>query len=57
MSRTIHRSKGPGYDYWGRRPYSGNYGYGPAIKRLTHRKERRDAKRAIYNEGNASCTK
>ena len=40
MSRTKRGEKGPGYDYWSRRPYSSNYGYGPDIKKLCHRKER-----------------
>ena len=43
MSRTKHGSKGPGYDYWSRRPHSGN-GHGPEVKRLCHSVERQQAK-------------
>lgn len=39
MSRTIKGSKGCGYDYWSKRPYSGN-GHGKQIKKFTHRAER-----------------
>lgn len=50
MSRSKKGSKGPGYDYWSRRPCKGTApqgmatGYGPRKKRLTHRSERRQAK-------------
>lgn len=50
MSRTQKGSKGPGYDYWGRRPLSGDCGYGPAVKRVTHRIERRQASEVIADE-------
>lgn len=43
MSRTKRGSKGPGYDYWSRRPHSGN-GHGPEVKRLCHSVERQQAK-------------
>ena len=49
MSRSKHGGKGPGYDYWSRRPYSSN-GYGPDIKKLCHRAERRQADEIIQNE-------
>lgn len=39
MSKTVRGSKGCGYDYWSKRPYSGN-GHGKQIKKLTHRAER-----------------
>ena len=45
MSRTIKGSKGPGYDYWSRRPYSGR-GFGPGVKQLCHRAERQAGRRA-----------
>ena len=51
MSRTIKGSKGCGYDYWGRRPYSTNCGYGPYIKLRTHRKERRINDKIARKEG------
>lgn len=52
MSRSRHNrsGKGPGYDYWGRRPGNrggacpGKYG-GKEVKTRTHRIERRNAKR------------
>lgn len=47
MSRSIRGSKGPGYDYWGRRAYSGSCGYGPDVKRLTHKKERAQLKQEL----------
>lgn len=34
MSRTNRGSKGPGYEYWGRRKPSG-YGYGKPLKKQT----------------------
>ncbi len=49
MSRTIHNSKGAGYDYWSRRlGNTGCQGYGPEVKKRTHKLERRAAKRLIY---------
>lgn len=50
MSRTRRGEKGPGYDYWSRRPYSTSYGYGPDIKKLCHRAERVQADRIISKE-------
>ncbi len=47
MSRSRKGSKGPGYDYWGRRALSGFCGYGPQIKKETTRRERSRAKRKI----------
>lgn len=47
VSRTKRGSKGAGYDYWGRRAESGNCGYGPDIKKSTHRKERNRAKKKL----------
>lgn len=47
MSRTRKKSKGPGFDYWGRRALSGNCGYGPIVKKFTHKKERLSAKRSL----------
>jgi len=55
MSRTIKGQKGPGYDYWGRRPYSGSCGYGPYIKLRTHRKERRRSKKLAYDFSQGDC--
>lgn len=49
MSRSIKGSKGGGYEFWSRRPFSG-HGCGREIKTLTHRAERRIAKRGIYCE-------
>ncbi len=51
MSRTIRNTKGPGYDYQSRRhPYNACIGYGPYVKRLTHRLERRQAKAQLEVE-------
>ncbi len=51
MSRTVKKSKGAGYEYWSRRPLKlALRGYGAYCKRWTHRKERRLAKREIYQE-------
>lgn len=49
MSRTrvgkrSSGGKGPGYDYWGRRPLSGTCGHGKEVKQITHRIERARAK-------------
>lgn len=50
MSRTKKGSKGPGFDYWSRRPVKGTgsagmaSGFGPDVKKLTHRSERRQGK-------------
>lgn len=55
MSRTRKGKKGAGYDYWGRRAYSGDCGYGPDVKKLTHKHERRvGAKKAIKESQNGS---
>lgn len=51
MSRTERGSKGSGYDYWSRRPFSGR-GYGPAIKKFCHKAERRQEKEDIIKELN-----
>lgn len=52
MSRTLKRGKGPGFDYWSRRP--GNESCcnspGDGVKRRTHKAERRSAKRASKRE-------
>ncbi len=50
MSRSIRGEKGPGYDYWSRRPFSSGYGYGPSVKRLCHRAERRQSDAIVQAE-------
>lgn len=45
MSRSHKGSKSPGYDYWGKRKPC--MGYGPDIKKITHDKERMQAKEEI----------
>ncbi len=50
MSRTNRGSKGPGYDYMGQRAKSGDCGYGPDVKRETHRIERARAKASLGRE-------
>lgn len=51
MSRTIRGEKGPGYDYWNRRPTKGMWTFpGKFTKRWTHRKERRLGKEFCYDK-------
>lgn len=47
MSRSKRGSKGPGYDYWGRRPKSGTCGYGKKVKTISKRIERARSKSAV----------
>lgn len=49
MSRSKKGSKPTGYDFWSKRPCS-TMGYGPIIKDMTHRVERRINKDIIRNE-------
>ena len=49
MSRTKKSKKGPGYDYWSKRALSGNCGFGPEVKKMTHKKERAQAKHKLAN--------
>lgn len=50
MSDTHKGSKGPGYEYWKSRLDKGGELPGPFTKKLTHKKERRDAKKDIRND-------
>jgi hypothetical protein len=50
MSRTQHNHKGPGHEYWGKRPSKGLTGPGRKTKRLTHRLERRAAGRDLRRD-------
>lgn len=45
MSRSVKGAKGPGYEYWGRRSEYRQPGRWSKI--MTHRKERRDAKKDL----------
>jgi len=47
MSRTKKGSKPPGYDYWGKRPKSGDCSYGKVVKTISKRIERAIAKTAV----------
>jgi hypothetical protein len=50
MSRTRKGSKGPGYEYWGKRPGTLKgwcYSPGKKAKKLTHRAERREGKKIV----------
>lgn len=47
MSRTHHNTKGPGYDFMGRRALSLDCGHGRDVKDRTHRVERRRSKSAL----------
>lgn len=49
MSRTKKGAKSPGYDFWSRRPHSGD-GYGPVVKQLTHRVERQRARDEVRQQ-------
>mgnify|MGYP003427396584 CR=1 FL=1 len=52
MGKTKKGSKGPGYDYWARRP--GNEGKcnspGKGVKQLTHKRERLQQKKEDNKE-------
>jgi hypothetical protein len=50
MSRSKHGSKGPGYDYWGRRAHSGITDVGRKQKKQTLRVERARAKQELIRE-------
>ena len=48
MSRTKKGSKGPGYEYWSRRPAKIAFpSPGRETKKITHRQERAVSKRAL----------
>jgi len=49
MSRSIKGSKACGYDYWSRRPNSGN-GHGREVKRICHGIERAQERELISKE-------
>ncbi len=59
MSRTKKGAKGPGFDYWSRRPVKGTKpggmcsGFGPNVKRTTHRSERRMARASTLSHDQA----
>lgn len=48
MSRSHKGSKGPGYEYWSKRPCAG-LTPGAETKRMTHKLERLEAKEEISN--------
>lgn len=53
MSRTIKGSKGPGYEYWGRRASEAKVKYadpGRATKSLTSRRMRRINKQTLSSQ-------
>lgn len=49
MSRTNRGSKGPGYEYWSRRPTL-DWNIGAEAKRFTHRAERREGEEEISEQ-------
>ena len=49
MSRTRKGSKGPGYEYWSKRPMAG-MNPGAETKRMTHKLERIEAKDQIKEQ-------
>jgi hypothetical protein len=50
VSKTKKGKKSPGFDYWGKRALSGNCGFGPEVKKLTHKKERAQAKQDLHKK-------
>lgn len=51
MSDTNRGEKGPGYDYWSRRhPANGIMPTGKFAKHITHKRERREAKKEINEQ-------
>ena len=50
MAKTNKGGKGPGYEYWSRRPYRGGC-IGRYAKLLTHRRERLIAKSDLRDAG------
>lgn len=56
MSRSRKSQKGPGYEYWGKRP--GNKGGGipgKETKKRTHKAERSQAKKEIIEKTEKTC--
>lgn len=49
MSRSKKGSKGPGYEYWSKRPGESGATPGEFSKNRTHRLERLEAKKAAKN--------
>ena len=49
MGKTIRGEKGPGYEYWGKRPFSG-VPPSKINKKITHKLERAVKKRLIQKE-------
>lgn len=49
MSRTIRGSKADGFDFWSRRPNSGN-GCGVIAKRICHRTERMQGREEVRRQ-------
>jgi hypothetical protein len=49
MARTKKGSKGSGYDFWSRRPFSGQ-GAGKWPKKFCHRAERQQSKELVRDE-------
>jgi len=50
MSRTKKGAKGPGEEYWSRRPSKNQRDPGPSTKNITHRQERAENKRNLHKE-------
>lgn len=49
MSRTKNGKKGPGFDYWSRRP-TPDMSPGRPAKKMTHRRERIQAKKVVKEQ-------
>ena len=47
MGKTKRGEKGGGFDYWGKRPLSGDCGYGPEVKKISKKIERARAKKDL----------
>lgn len=54
MSKTIRGAKGPGYEYWSRRPKGSGHGcpIGKKSKVITHQIERARSKKQLRRESN-----
>jgi DMSO/TMAO reductase YedYZ molybdopterin-dependent catalytic subunit len=55
MSRTKKGAKGPGYEYWSRRPAKSCTDPGKENKTITHRLERAAAKRELKRAQERRC--
>lgn len=50
MGKTVRGGKGPGYEYWSRRPSKGCTCPGKENKKITHKLERRQANKELKDQ-------